>query len=134
MELTGIAAFTLILTVITPSAAQTQSSPGWVLWKRVTQVIPVRSEPQWEPLVAFERLTECRASGIAKAEGVRLESEIAARELRAANEPAPDEKVTVLTTDNTQPFAVVISPRTKTATNITFLCFPGTLDPRPPTR
>lgn len=107
-----------------PASLAAQSTAGWVLWQKVTYSQKVANAPltsaptEWEPQDGYERLADCRAAVTAQVQALpKAYKETGAQVEAAAN------------------MIVVISPATQqkplSVMNLTFVCFPGNLDPRP---
>lgn len=119
-----ILAFLLSMLLI-PVMAGAQSLSGWVLWQRThsgqkAPTAPLATYVIWEPQDGFERLADCRAFAIASGQSLSP----LYKDTKATVEVLPGgTEVIIIFPSNPQKGVEVL--------RIKFVCFPGTLDPRP---
>ena len=103
-----------------PVATSAQTTSGWVLWEKNMVTKAGAESVTWEPMDGFESVAECRQTGQQLLQYALdyVKSGVG----KLLGPVRPDGRSIIYEVTNAKPGQTV---------DTRFLCFPGTLDPRP---
>jgi hypothetical protein len=103
-----------------PAATSAQTASGWVLWEKNMVARAGAESVTWEPMDGFESIAECRQNGQQLLQYALDYVKSGAGKMLGP--VRPDGRSLIYEVTNAKPRQTV---------DTRFLCFPGTLDPRP---
>jgi len=110
----------LLALLCAPVATSAQTASGWVLWEKNMVAKAGAETVTWEPMDGFESIAECRQIGQQLLQYALDYMKSGAGKLLGP--VRPDGRSAMFEVANAKPRQTV---------DTRYLCFPGTLDPRP---